>query len=133
MKDYLFAYGTLAEDTATPEIAATIKRLKLVGEGFVVGRLYDMGEYPGAVLGNTGDEKVFGKIFELDDNAAVLDRLDRYEGFDPQWPTTSLFVRKRSAINRANRPPLTGWVYEYNGNVKRAPVIKTGRHSKVSV
>jgi gamma-glutamylcyclotransferase (GGCT)/AIG2-like uncharacterized protein YtfP len=133
MKDYLFAYGTLAEKTPPPEVAAAMKRLKLVGKGFVFGRLYNVGEYPGAVLNDNGRGKIFGKIFELSANSTVLEGLDRYEGFDPQRPGTSLFVRKRRVINRANQPPLTGWVYEYNRDVKRASIIKTGRYSKVSV
>jgi gamma-glutamylcyclotransferase (GGCT)/AIG2-like uncharacterized protein YtfP len=133
MKDYLFVYGTLADDRAPREIAATVKRLKYVGEGFIFGQLYDMGEYPGAILDNARRDKVFGKIFELVADAAVLERLDEYEGFDPARPKTSLFLRKRTAINRPNQPPLTAWVYEYNGHVKSASVIKTGRYSKVSV
>jgi gamma-glutamylcyclotransferase (GGCT)/AIG2-like uncharacterized protein YtfP len=131
MKDYLFAYGTLADDTPQ-EIAATMRRLKFVGEGFVSGRLYDIGAYPGAVLDDTHGDKVFGKIFELPADGSLLERLDEYEGFDSQRPTTSLFLRKRTAINRRNRPPLAGWVYEYNGDVKSASIIKTGRYSKVS-
>ena len=50
MKDYLFAYGTLAEDRVPLEIASAVKRLKYVGDGFIFGRLYDLGDYPGAVL-----------------------------------------------------------------------------------
>ena len=50
MKDYLFAYGTLAEEHAPQEIAGTVTQLRYVGQGFVFGRLYDLGEYPGAVL-----------------------------------------------------------------------------------
>jgi gamma-glutamylcyclotransferase (GGCT)/AIG2-like uncharacterized protein YtfP len=133
MKDYLFAYGTLAEDMAPQKIAAAVKRLKLVGEGFVFGRLYDIGEYPGAVLDDTREDKVFGKIFEIPADGSLLERLDEYEGFDPKRPTRSLFLRKRTAINRPKRPCLTGWVYEYNGDVKSASVIKAGRYSKVSV
>lgn len=133
MKDYLFVYGTLAGDRVPQEIAATVKRLKFVSEGFIFGRLYDMGEYPGAVLDDVRSDKVFGKIFELGADASVLERLDKYEGFDPERPSTSLFLRKRTAINRPNRPTLAGWVYEYNGHVKSASLIKTGRYSKVSV
>ena len=57
MKDYLFAYGTLADDTAPKEIAAAMKRLKFAGEGFVFGRLYDIGEYPGAILSERGGDR----------------------------------------------------------------------------
>lgn len=132
MKDYLFAYGTLGADRPPQEIAATIKHFNSVGPGFIFARLYDMGEYPGAVLDGSERAKVFGKIWELPANAALLERLDAYEEFDPEDPGTSLFVRKRATIYRENRRPLRGWVYEYNRAVKSAPVITTGRYSKVS-
>jgi gamma-glutamylcyclotransferase (GGCT)/AIG2-like uncharacterized protein YtfP len=132
MREYLFAYGTLADDTPQ-EIAATVKQLKFVGEGFIFGRLYDVGEYPGAVLDDTRRSKVFGKIFEIGADPSLLQRLDKYEGFNRRRPAKSLFVRKRIVINRPNKAPLTGWVYEYNRDLKSTPVIKTGRYSKVSV
>jgi gamma-glutamylcyclotransferase (GGCT)/AIG2-like uncharacterized protein YtfP len=110
-----------------------MKRLKFVGNGFIFGRLYDIGEYPGAVLDDSHRSKIFGKIFELGADASLLERLDRYEGFDRERATTSLFVRKQTIISRPNQPPLTGWVYEYNRNVDSAPMIKAGRYSKASV
>ena len=129
---YLFAYGTLAAPNAPSEIAATVKRLKCVGEGFIHGRLYDLGEYPGAVLSRQPADKVFGKIFELPADPELLDRLDAYEGFEPQQPNKSLFIRKRTSIQRPNRDTLTGWVYEYNGNVRSEREIKNGQYSKLS-
>jgi len=95
MKQYLFVYGTLTEKLAPAEISATLKKLKYVGDGFVHGRLYDLGEYPGAILGRTGHSKVFGKIYELPDDPAVLRQLDRYEEFFPSNRSKSLFVRNK--------------------------------------
>jgi gamma-glutamylcyclotransferase (GGCT)/AIG2-like uncharacterized protein YtfP len=133
MNDYLFAYGTLAENKAPQEIAAVIRRFKTAGKGFVFGRLYDVGEYPGAVLDEAGREKIFGKIFEVPSDGLLLSRLDAYEGFDPERPTKSLFVRRPTIINRPNDSPLAGWIYEYNGDVRSLPVIKSGHYSKISV
>ncbi len=132
MNDYLFAYGTLAEDNAPAEIAGTVKELKCIGEGFISARLYDAGEYPAAVLSSRPADKVFGKIFEIPADGRVLERLDAYEGFDPDRPRQSLFVRKRTAILRSNDKNLTGWVYEYNGNVKSLPQIKDGSYSNAT-
>ena len=93
MKDYLFAYGTLAETHPPPEIATAVKRLKYVGDGFIFGRLYDLGEYPGAVLENERRNKVFGKIFEVPRGRTLFERLDGYEGFDPHRPARSRVSR----------------------------------------
>jgi|SRR5215211_1295218 len=131
MKSYLFAYGTLLDRHAAPEIATTVKQLNRVGKGYIFARLYDLGEYPGAVLDKSHRHKVFGEIFELPSDRKLLQRLDAYEAFDPERPNASLFVRKRTAINRWSQPPLTGWVYEYNGDVNASSRIKNGHYSKV--
>ena len=130
MKQYLFAYGTLADGNPPREIAAAVKQLKSVGKGYIFARLYDLGEYPGAVLDDSKRHKVFGKIFQLPLDSQLLKRLDEYEAFDPKRPKGSLFVRKRTAINRPNRPPVTGWVYEYNGSVNSQPLVKHGHYTK---
>jgi len=130
MKDYLFAYGTLAEDRVPLEIASAVKRLKYVGDGFIFGRLYDLGDYPGAVLDAGARRKIFGKIYELPSDSKLLNRLDTYEEFDPERPSQSLFVRKQTSINRPNKKTVKGWVYEYNKGVRRRPLIEHGRYSK---
>jgi gamma-glutamylcyclotransferase (GGCT)/AIG2-like uncharacterized protein YtfP len=130
MKDYLFAYGTLAENHVPQEIAVAVKRLKYVGDGFVFGRLYDLGDYPGAVLDSGARHKIFGKIYELPSDSKLLNRLDTYEEFDPKRPAKSLFVRRQASISRPNRKKVKGWVYEYNRDVGTRPLIENGRYSR---
>ena len=132
MKDYLFAYGTLAAENAPPKIAGTVKKLKCIGEGFIFGRLYNLGEYPAAVLGTSPRSKIFGKIYELPDDPRLLDRLDAYEEFDSEHPGKSLFVRRQASINRSNKQKVKGWVYDYNGDVSSLPRIRNGRKSKMA-
>lgn len=130
MKDYLFVYGTLAGENAPREIADTVRKLKYVGKGFVLGRLYNLGKYPGAILEDKARHKIFGKIFELPSDRKLLNRLDAYEEFDPKRPAKSLFVRKQTSISRPNRKKVKGWVYEYNGKVEARPLIENGRYSR---
>ena len=132
MNQYLFAYGTLADANPPRKIATVVKKLKCLGKGYIFARLYDLGEYPGAVLDDSKRHKVFGKIFKVGDDSELLTQLDDYEAFDPKRPEGSLFVRKRSAINRANHPPLTGWVYEYNRSINSEPLIKHGDYARIS-
>ena len=126
MKEYLFVYGTLNEELAPPEIADTVKKLKFIGEGFAHGTLYDLGEYPAAVLDDSG--KIFGRIYELPVDAKILQKLDRYEGFYPQNPAKSLYLRKKTKV-RLNNKNLTSWIYEYNRDLSNAPIIKSGNYS----
>jgi gamma-glutamylcyclotransferase (GGCT)/AIG2-like uncharacterized protein YtfP len=132
MKDYLFVYGTLAEENAPREIADDVKELKYIGKGLDFGRLYDLGDYPGAVLDAGARRKIFGKIYELPSNSKLLNRLDTYEEFDPEHPAKSLFVRRQTSINRPNKKKVKGWVYEYNKGVRHRPLIENGRYSKKS-
>lgn len=132
MKDYLFVYETLAKEIAPREITAAVEKLKSIGQGFILGRLYDIGEYPGAVLSGDPKDKIFGRIYQLPGDPAVLDRLDQYEGFDPAHRAQSAFVRKRTSINRPNKTRLIGWVYEYNRDVSSQPRIKNGQYFKVT-
>lgn len=131
MKQYLFTYGTLTEELAPPEISGSVKKLKYIGNGFVYGRLYDLGNYPGAVLDRFHKSKIFGKIYELP-NSQILEEFDNYEEYDREKPTKSLFIRKQVSINRANQKKIKAWVYEYNRDVGKLPLIENGRFSKIA-
>lgn len=113
MADYLFVYGTLKPELASPEIAAVIRQFKRVGSGTIRGFLYDLGEYPGVRLDANGKE-VCGEVFEFSD-VAILSALDTYEGYEAHNPTRSLFVRKQCHVRlKENDGQLLCWVYEYN-------------------
>jgi gamma-glutamylcyclotransferase (GGCT)/AIG2-like uncharacterized protein YtfP len=127
---YLFVYGTLLPGRAPTEITPTLRRLRAVGDGFVRGRLYDLGEYPGVVLDETG-EKIPGKIFRLPEEPEVLKRLDEYEEFDAAQPEGSLFVRKEWPVTRrSGSKKLICWVYVYNPHAGVAPTAAPGDFPK---
>src|SRR5258708_20900133 len=94
MKRYLFSYGTLLPQRAPAEIAPVVRHMRRIGPGKVRGRIYDLGDYPGAVLSKSGPI-ILGEVFELPDKPDILGKLDEYEGFDAANPQGSLFVRKR--------------------------------------
>ena len=62
-------------------------------EGYVRGRLYDLGEYPCAVLDSDCEDRVFGTLYRLPDDPSILRMLDAFEGFDEGAPDQSEFVR----------------------------------------
>ena len=62
MSKYLFSYGTLRCGHAPEEIAPVVERLRPAGTGFVLGQLYDLGEYPGIVLDSRSPQRVFGDV-----------------------------------------------------------------------
>jgi gamma-glutamylcyclotransferase (GGCT)/AIG2-like uncharacterized protein YtfP len=98
MSQYLFAYGTLQPGLAPTQIARVAAKLRPVGEGSVRGVLYDLGGYPGAVADPNAKGRIIGTVMELPEDGSVLERLDRYEGFDPQAPETSEYIRERQVV-----------------------------------
>lgn len=107
-----------------------IAELRSCGEGSICGRLYDLGEYPGAVMDNSSDMRVYGAVFQLPDKSAVLDELDQYEGYDPASPSTGLFVRRLRPVALSDGTVIDSWIYEYNGNPTGVPIIASGRYSR---
>ena len=128
MSQHLFVYGTLQPDHAPAEIASAIHRLREVGGGHVRGRLYDLGEYPGAILDPSAETPVHGRVFTLPEDPAVLSALDAYEGFDPADPAGSLFSRTRARVRLFDRQEIEAWMYVYNRDPRGAPRIADGRY-----
>jgi gamma-glutamylcyclotransferase (GGCT)/AIG2-like uncharacterized protein YtfP len=116
----IFVYGTLQPgDVGFVELGLE-GRVALVGADVVCGKLYDLGDYPGAVLG--GSDLIRGQILRpLDDG--VLPLLDAYELYQPGDPKESEFLRLRVVTAHHN---LNCWIYVYNWTVTDAPVISGG-------
>ncbi|HEY1262905.1 MAG TPA: gamma-glutamylcyclotransferase family protein, partial [Terriglobales bacterium] len=74
MERYLFIYGTLSPRHAPAEISGAVRRLRRVGKGSVQGKLYDLGEYPGAVLSKSGNA-ISGEVFALPEDGELLSSL----------------------------------------------------------
>jgi gamma-glutamylcyclotransferase (GGCT)/AIG2-like uncharacterized protein YtfP len=130
MSDYLFAYGTLQPGLAPGEAAPLVAKLVPVGAGFIYGRLYDLGRYPGAVLDPASGRKVFGTVLELPGEASFLRELDDYEAFDPDAPGESLFLRISQLVELESGGALSCWIYVYTGTLNHARVLESGRFMK---
>lgn len=130
MSEYLFTYGTLKAGHAPPEIADKVETLQYVGKAKVRGVLFDLGEYPGAVLDPTSTHEIAGEVFRLPGGPTVLEQFDEYEGFDPASPDQSLFLRVLQSVTLDSGEIISCWIYVYNRNPGAAPMIVHGRFSK---
>src|SRR5262245_43318505 len=114
MSEYLFTYGTLRSGLAPfelpSELSDVVTRLRSIWTGFAQGRLYNLGEYPGAVLESAGGARITGEVFQLPDDETTLAALDAYEGFDSQDFESSLFVRVKSEITIESDAKLVCWI-----------------------
>ena len=93
--DYLFVYGTLRKDYNHPMSKFLNAHSEWVDKGFFYGLLYDIGEYPGAIIDISNTKKVFGEIFQIKDTETLFKKLDTYEGFGDPFPKPHLFIRKK--------------------------------------
>ncbi len=127
MSAFLFVYGTLLPAHAPAEIAHAVSKLRPIGEGFVNGVLYDLGEYPGVVLDPSSQHRRAGTVFQLPDDPSILRTLDAYEEFDPDAPGSSLFLRVLHPVALAKGGTLQCWIYVYNRDPGSAPIFPDGK------
>lgn len=117
--EHLFVYGLLRSDIGGPMQPALAAAARLAGRGSWRGRLYRVGEFPGAVPCD-GDEFVLGELYELGEGAeALLSRLDAYEG------VPSDYVRVRSRVHCEGRE-LEAWIYVWNRPTDELERIESG-------
>lgn len=125
MSEYLFVYGTLRRGQPLhPHLDPP--RARFVGEGRIVGRLFDLGEYPVATPDPKRFSTVRGEIHELFDPKATLDALDDIEGFDAKRPERSLFERRETQVTLEAGGTLRAWVYFYRQPLLEATEIPDG-------
>ncbi len=121
---FLFVYGTLLQPGN--EFAAYLnKHCKFIGDGKIKGRLYDIGEYPGAVVGNAEERYIYGSIFMMDDPEIILNVIDDYEGIGEAYSPPQEYIRKEVGIHTANEI-LNCWMYLYNLPVVAYNEVTTG-------
>src|SRR5262249_41530745 len=66
---------------------------------------------PGMTAAQADDEWVQGVVYELDDPAATLALLERYEGCAPESPQPWLFARCRLLATLDAGTDLPAWIY----------------------
>jgi gamma-glutamylcyclotransferase (GGCT)/AIG2-like uncharacterized protein YtfP len=87
----LFVYGTLRQGANNP---CENYGGKYVYTTTISGAvLYDLGSFPGLKLTLDGPTTlVVGDVYEVDQS--IIERLDQYEGYRPDNPENSLYIRR---------------------------------------
>jgi gamma-glutamylcyclotransferase (GGCT)/AIG2-like uncharacterized protein YtfP len=128
MNDLLFVYGTLlSEDN---EYAIYLKsNSRFYSLGKLKGKLYNVGEYPGAILNDESGGYIQGSILQIDDPVKVLPIIDYYEGFGEKESQPNQFIRISAEVE-TDFGPVICWVYLYNLPVTGLTLIENGRYIK---
>lgn len=119
----LFVYGTLLAGMIRHDsLAGTLRS----GPASIHGTLRDLGSYPGL---EGGEDVVIGELHQVDSD--VIRRVDQVEGFDPNAPHESLFVRKEVTARRfSDGTHAQAVTYLYNRQPGRAAVIAHGDYRR---
>ena len=124
MAEFGFFYGTLMSGFERRKRLGMDAKMAYRGRGWIRAALFDLGLYPAAVPDQDG--RVHGEVFELSDPPAVLAALDQIEGFSPDDPDTSLYVRRSVPVHLDDDTTAEAWAYFYNAPLGHAPRISSG-------
>jgi len=114
MTDDLFVYGSLRTGAGTRMEAELVRGARAAGRGWLPGRLYDLGAYPGYVPGAEDDGRVLGEVWTLTAPETLLPLLDRYEGCTEDDPEPHEYRRVVQTVQMADGSTREAWVYVYN-------------------
>jgi len=123
----VFVYGTLRRGQCREERMRRHRPTR-VEEGWLAGKLFDLGQYPGLVLG--GVDEVHGELWTYEETSALLDTLDEVEDFHGFGAPGSLYHRVLVTVRDAKGSGRVAWTYVYVGELEGARHIPSGRYGE---
>ncbi len=124
---YIFVYGTLMDGVDSAMARLLQQGSEALGDGWIPGRLYDLGQYPGAVYDAQASTRVYGRIFRPHDATTLLECLDNYEGIDSENPAAAEYMRALTPVQGIHGT-LWCWVYLYQLSIEGLPEIPGGNY-----
>jgi gamma-glutamylcyclotransferase (GGCT)/AIG2-like uncharacterized protein YtfP len=121
----VFVYGTLRRGFRLHRHLKKMNALYL-GTGSVRAKLYDLGDYPGAIRSRLPKDRITGELYELSEPVEQLKKLDMIEEFYPSEPSKSLFVRRSVTVRLEDGSQSRAWIYLLNRKPQDAPVVRRG-------
>jgi len=129
LTEFIFVYGTLRKTMATARRELLTKQGEYFSDGYLQGKLYDLGQYPGAIESAHSDERVYGELYKITEDGSVLAQLDEYEECSDHFPEPHEHIRKQLPIQLADGSTVNAWVYIYNRGVYGLKQIKSGDYT----
>lgn len=109
----IFVYGTLKEGGHFAKNFDSVR--ENAKPATIRGQLFDVaGWFPGIKLTDVPDDIVHGELHEYNEAEEVIKQMNRIEGFDPDNPEKSLFIRKKVTVETEEGEKEEAEVYEFN-------------------
>jgi len=125
----LFVYGTLRRGFPLHKHLRT-GTVRFLGRAKILGRLFDLGNFPGALPSESPANEIEGELYELTSGAQQLKELDEVEEFFPQRPDESLFLRRLTDVELESGEKVEAWVYYLAEKPTNARPIPSGDYSE---
>jgi gamma-glutamylcyclotransferase (GGCT)/AIG2-like uncharacterized protein YtfP len=127
--DLLFVYGSLRRGFELHGVLVGLGA-RHVGKASLRGRLFDLGDYPGAEPSSAEADRVLGEVYRLVNPQRALQVLDRVEGLRPGAPAASLYRREVAAITLEGGATAEAWVYWLARRLGPKRLIASGDYSQ---
>lgn len=119
----IFVYGTLLKGMQRENVLA---RSEFHGPALLEAGLFDLGAFPGI---KEGCGEVIGEMYRIDEETLTL--LDTIEGYEPDQPENSLYLRRTARVRRlADGEPVEVMTYFYNHPVREEDAIPHGDYRR---
>jgi len=128
-KNYLFVYGTLMKASDHPMHRLLLPHCQLVSYAWILGKLYQIGHYPGVIESHITHERVYGELYQLSHTDCVLAQLDDYEECSAAFPTPHEYLRKQVTVYLSETNMQQAWTYIYNHPVNEKNCILSGDYT----
>ena len=125
----IFVYGTLRRGFPLHKYLPT-SSARFVGRGTILGRLYDLGDFPGALPSGSPTHEIEGELYELINGTKLLKELDKVEEFFPEGPDESLFLRRITDVELESGKKVKAWVYYLAEKPANARLIQSGDYAE---
>src|SRR3982751_229100 len=97
---YLFVYGSLLSGFKSPAYEYVTRYFHLVSAATIKGKLFDMGEYPAAIISNE-DVFIKGELYCIKNPpefSYAIGQLDDYEGVTTEPGEPQLYKRELTDV-----------------------------------
>ena len=122
MVELVFVYGSLMRKVPSAASKWLYQHAAFITEDTVLGRLYDLGQYPGLVLDQESGKLICGEVHQLYQPASGIPFLDQYEGLDMDVPEYERLLCTTSGGHQC-------WIYQYLNRTASSPEIPTEDYS----
>lgn len=95
-------------------------------EGFMLGCLYEIAGYPGAIPSQNPEHLIKGDIFRIINRQRLFTLLDDYEECSQRFACPHEYIRVQRNVTLLDGQQLKSWVYLYNRPVNRLKKIACG-------